>query len=207
MVNGNQPPIRGVIFDFGNVIYRFDNRRILEGLSALCGRPVGDLAILMAASTLPEDYESGRVDSPQFLEGVSQLCGYTFEEAAFRHAFVEIFTPIESTQKLIRSLAPNYKLGLISNTNPWHFEHAILTCEVFPLFAAVTLSHELKAMKPDRRLYEDSLAKLGLPAEACVFIDDRPEFAEGATQLGMHGITYTDFESLKKALESLGVSS
>lgn len=199
------PPIRGVIFDFGNVIYRFDNGRILAGLAGLCGRSVGELAARVGNSTLSEDYESGRLDSSAFLEGVSTLCGFPFERKAFIKAFTEIFTPIDSTLELIRRLAPHYRLGLISNTNPWHFEHAIRTCEVFPLFSAVTLSHELKAMKPDRRLYEDALTKLALPAEACVFIDDRPEFAEAATRLGLRGITYTDGETLNRELEALGV--
>jgi FMN phosphatase YigB (HAD superfamily) len=197
--------IRGIIFDFGNVIYRFDNRRIFAGLSPLCGRSVEELAALLGRSTLPLDYEAGQVDSSEFLEGVSRLCGFPFERVAFIRAFTEIFTPIEGTLELIRCLAPHHRLGLISNTNPWHFEHAIRTCEVFPLFRAVTLSHEMKALKPDPRLFEDSLAKLGLPAEACVFIDDRPEFAEGAARFGMRGITYTDHPTLIRELQALGV--
>jgi len=198
-------PIRGVIFDFGNVIYRFDNGRILAGLAPLCGRSVKELAGLLENSTLPLDYEAGRLDSAEFLAGVSKLCGFPFEEEGFIRAFTEIFTPIESTLELIRRLVPRYRLGLISNTNPWHFEHAIRPCEVFPLFQAVTLSHELKALKPDPRLFEDSLRKLGLAAEVCVFIDDRPEFAEAATRLGMHGITYTDADNLVRSLEAVGV--
>jgi len=198
-------PIRGVIFDFGNVIYGFDNLRILAGLSKLCGRSVGELATLLGESTLSPDYESGRLDSSEFLGGVSRLCGYSFEEDAFVHAFTDIFTPIESTLDLIRRLASRYRLGLLSNTNPWHFERVIRPCEVFPLFHAVTLSHEVKAMKPDPRIYEDALAKLGLAAGECVFIDDRPEFAEAATRLGMHGITYTNYEKLIGELRALGV--
>lgn len=199
------PAIRGIVFDFGNVIYRFDNARMLTGLSGLCGRPADELAALMGASALSEEYESGRLDSKAFLARVSSLCGCPIAESDFVRVFTDIFTPIESTLELIRRLAPNYRLGLISNTNPWHFESIIRPCEIFPLFRAVTLSFEVKAMKPDLRLYEDSLAKLSLPAPSCVFIDDRPEFAEGAARLGMHGITYTGAESLRAALEALGV--
>ena len=205
MGSQNSSAIRGIIFDFGNVIYRFDNLRILAGLSPLCGRPMGELAALLGDSSLPLDYEAGRVDSSEFLEGVSRLCGFPFEKESFFHAFTDIFTPIESTLELIRRLAPRYRLGLISNTNPWHFEHVIRTCEVFPLFSAVTLSHELKALKPDSRLFQDSLRKLDLPAETCIFIDDRPDFAEAANGQGMHGIIYADGESLIQTLEAMGV--
>ena len=200
-----QSEIRGIIFDFGNVIYRFDNRRILAGLAPLCGRSVVELAGLMAGSSLPEDYEAGRLDSAEFLAGVSRLCEYPFEESAFVRVFTDIFAPIESTLDLIRRLKPHYRLGLISNTNPWHFEHAIRTCEVFPLFDAVTLSFEMKALKPDRRLFEDALAKLNLTPEVCVFIDDRPDFAEAATRMGMQGITCLDEAGLLRDLAVLGV--
>jgi putative hydrolase of the HAD superfamily len=201
----NPESLRGILFDFGNVIYRFDNGRILAGLAPLCGRSVPELTGLMAATSLPLDYEAGRVDSERFLAGVSELCGFPFERDAFIRAFSEIFTPIESTLDLIRRLAPRYRLGLISNTNPWHFERAICPCEVFPLFQAVTLSFEVKALKPDPCLFADCLAKLGLPAETCAFIDDRPDFAEAATALGMQGITYTSPEGLIAGLEAHGV--
>jgi len=167
---------------------------------------VGELTSLLGHSSLPLDYEAGQVDSSEFLEGVSRLCGFPFEGESFIRAFTDIFTPIESTLELIRRLAPRYRLGLISNPNPWHFEHAIRTCEVFPLFGSVTLSHEVKALKPDSRLFQDSLRKLDLPAEACIFIDDRLDFAKGASRFGMHGITYTDHPSLIRELEALGVS-
>ena len=32
-----EAPIKAILFDFGNVVCRFDNARFLEGLSALCG--------------------------------------------------------------------------------------------------------------------------------------------------------------------------
>jgi putative hydrolase of the HAD superfamily len=200
-------PVRGIIFDFGNVIYRFDNGRILSGLAEPCGRSVAELAGLMAKSTLPLDYEAGRVDSEEFLEGVSRLCGFPFEREAFFRVFTDIFTPIEPTLDFIRRVAPRYRLGLISNTNPWHFEHAIRPCEVFPLFQAVTLSFAMKALKPDARLFRDSLAQLDLPAEACVFIDDRPDFAEAATALGLRGIVYTTHDQMIRDLSALGVKA
>jgi putative hydrolase of the HAD superfamily len=47
------------------------------------------------------------------------------------------------------------------------------------------------ASKPDPRLFEDALAKLGLMAEECIYIDDKPAFAQAATNHLLHGITYT----------------
>jgi HAD superfamily hydrolase (TIGR01509 family) len=200
--------IKAVIFDFGNVICAFDHARILAALAPACGKSPEDLRELIFGNPqLLTAYESGDIDSAEFRARISALCGHDFPEADFIQAFTDIFTPLETTFELIRQLKPRYKLGLISNTNPWHFEHAIQTAEVFPLFDAVTLSYEVGALKPDPRLFEDSLAKLDLMAEECVFIDDIPTFAQAADACLMHGITYTGPDALRAKLRALGLEA
>ena len=198
--------ICGIFFDFGNVICTFDNLRIVEALASACGRSPADLQRQVFGSDLPRSYESGAIGSREFLAGVSALCGHRFEEASFVRAFTDIFAPIPATFELIRRLHGRYRLGLISNTNPWHAEHGIRTTSIFPLFDAVTFSYEVHALKPDPRIFEDALARLGQPPGACVFIDDIPAFAEAATALGMHGINYTGPEALEAELRLLGVA-
>ena len=202
-----EPALEAVVFDFGNVLCTFDNRRILAGLAPLCGLPPAELSRRIAGSDLPRAYESGEIGSPAFLAGLSDLCGHAFPEAAFLRAFTGIFTPIEPVWHLVRALKPRYRLGLLSNTNPWHFDHSIRPTPVFPLFDAVTLSYEVGAMKPDPRIYADAVAKLALPPEACVFIDDLAENVEGARAVGMRGIQYTGPEALEMALRDLGIQA
>ena len=65
-----ESPVRALIFDFGNVQYRFDNGRFLAGLSRLCGRSAEELKrAIYDDSSLSLDYEAGRIDSPTFLAG------------------------------------------------------------------------------------------------------------------------------------------
>ncbi len=200
-------PVRALIFDFGNVQYRFDNGRFLTGLARLSGRSTEELKrAIYDDSSLSQDYESGRIDSQAFLEGVSALCGLALTEAEFLPVFTDLFTPIDSTLDLMRKLKPTYRIGLLSNTCPWHFDHFIRTAPVFPLYDTVTLSYEVGASKPDPRIYQDALAKLALPPEACVYIDDLPPFAEAATKLGMIGLTYTTPVVLMAQLRALKVA-
>ena len=203
------PPslIQAVLFDFGNVLCTFDNGRITAALAPVCGLSPGELARRIQGSDLPRAYEAGEIPSQVFRAGISDLCGCAFEEGLFVRAFTEIFTPLEGTWRLVRDLKGRVRLGLLSNTNPWHFEHGIRTTAIFPLFETVTLSFEVGALKPDRRIFEDALAKLALPPEACVFVDDIPAFVEGARSLGMHGIPFTDPDALRAALRALGVEA
>lgn len=200
--------IRGVIFDFGNVIYRFDLRRCTAELSRLCGLDSEEIhRRVFDESGLEWDYMAGNLDSGQFLEQVSRLLGHPFEEEAFARIFSDIFTPIESTLDLVRSLKPRYKLGLISDTSQWHFERAIQHCPVFPLFDSVQLSYLERRLKPDRGLFEHCLARLGLEPGECVFIDDRAPNTAGARAMGIHAIKYTGHEALLEGLRDLGIKT
>ena len=202
-----ESPVRALIFDFGNVQYRFDNNRFLAALSRLSGRSAEALKqAIYDDSSLSQDYEAGRIDSQAFLAGVSALCGQELTEAEFIPVFTDLFTPIDSTLELVRKLKPTYRIGLLSNTSPWHFEHAIRTCPVFSLYDTVTLSYEVGASKPDPNIYQDALAKLDLPPAACIYIDDLPPFAEAATKLGLIGLTYTTPVALMAQLRQLKVA-
>lgn len=63
-------------------------------------------------------------------------------------------------------------------------------------------------LKPDPRAYALCLERLGLPASACVFVDDQPNNVAGATNAGMQGIQFDirqPARSYRRALAMLGV--
>jgi putative hydrolase of the HAD superfamily len=200
------PLIRGVIFDFGNVISAFDVGKFLRRLCGWSGTGVETLRDRIYGSGLHSRYERGEISSEEFHREISRISGARVPPEEFAEAFTDIFTPLESTQRLVRSLKGKYRLGLLSNTNEWHFERHIRNVPVFPLFDAVTLSYEVRALKPSPEIYRDALRKLSLPPEECVFIDDIREYAEGASALGIRGIRYTGHDDLLRALADLRVS-
>jgi HAD superfamily hydrolase (TIGR01509 family) len=187
-----EAPIRAVIFDFGNVLCGFDNAKFLEGLAKLSGTPAKELETrLYHDSTLTQEYDRGEISSAGFLAGVTSLCGVDLPEAEFIQVYTDIFTPNPAVFDLVQRIKRHHRVGLLSNTNPWYFEHVIAKTEIFPLFDSVTLSYEVGASKPDPRLFDDALQKLDLMAEECVFIDDQSANAQAATEHLLHGIVYT----------------
>jgi putative hydrolase of the HAD superfamily len=198
--------IDAVIFDFGNVLCTFDVEIFVRDIARRTGAPADHLARAFKRSTpLIIQYETGLISSDQFFKQVSHQVGITLSRSDFRKAYCSIFNAIPETLELVKHLHPHYKLGLLSNTNEWHFACAIQTLDIFPLFEAVSLSFEVKAMKPAHPPYRDVLEKLRLPAERCVYIDDVPQNVETATGLGMRAIQYTSHRALCSTLEEYGV--
>jgi putative hydrolase of the HAD superfamily len=198
--------IRAIIFDFGKVIADYDHGLFVERLAAVCAMSADELAgRFREEGSLFNDFEVGAISPAQFLGEMSRVCGHALSEAVLFPIFTDIFTPIPSTCELIRKLKGRYRLGLISNTNPWHYQHGIQDSEAFPLFDTVTLSFQAKALKPSPRIFEDALEKLDLVSEECVFIDDIPAFVEAANGLRFHGIQYRGPKELLEDLEAMNI--
>jgi putative hydrolase of the HAD superfamily len=199
--------IKAVVFDFGNVICQFDNDLFLRSMLPHTGKGFRELKEAIYASDLPRRYETGLVSSENFYREATRLGNLSIPMEVFFRAFNDIFTPIPSTYALIRELKKRYRVGLLSNTNEWHYEHYFKSVEVFPLFDSVTLSFDVKEMKPGAGIYRDALGKLGVQPEECVYIDDIEVYAEGARRLGMKGIRYVSHDSLVESLRALGVGA
>ncbi len=197
--------IKAIIFDFGNVIYHFDNNIFLEKISNSSDKTASELSELIYNSDLPIQYETGLISSEKFFNEITRICDLSISKIKFIKVYTDIFTPIQTTINLIRSLKCIYKIALLSNTNEWDFEHIIKTCEVYNLFDAVSLSFKVKAMKPDNRIFLDSISKLKLKPEECVYIDDIERYVEAAKQIGINGIHYVSYEKLISSLEKLSI--
>ena len=195
--------IKAIIFDFGNVICKFDYGLFVSKISGHSPKPAEEIRdLILRKSGLHRLYETGTISSDEFFNRTVSLCGLNISKEDFIQAYVTIFSPVNSTIELIKILKKNYKIALLSNTNEWHFNYAIKPLEIFEQFDAVTLSHEVKTMKPDPGIYEDCLMKLELQPHECIYIDDIRENSDQATKMGMTGIQYQSNDELLKSLYS-----
>jgi epoxide hydrolase-like predicted phosphatase len=71
------------------------------------------------------------------------------------------------------------------------------------LFDGIVISGEEGTRKPDPRMYELGAERIGLPPDACVFVDDLPFNLEPAEALGMATVHHTDAGTTVAELEVL----
>lgn len=198
--------IRAVVFDFGNVLCSFNVRLLAENLASASGLPLERIREgLLECRDIAELYETGLITTEVFLQGVVERTGVSLGSEHLRQAYCAIFAPIPESFDLVRQLKGRYKLGLLSNTSELHYECAIRPVEIFPLFDAVTLSFEVKAMKPSEKIYRDILTKLAVPPEACVYVDDIEENVLAARSLGFRATVYRSPGELRSFLHAEGV--
>ena len=66
-------------------------------------------------------------------------------------------------------------------------------------------SHLVKRRKPDPVIYQLILAKASHAAEACIYIDDKPDFLKPAQDLGMTIIAFKNSSQLEDELKALSL--
>jgi 2-haloacid dehalogenase len=67
----------------------------------------------------------------------------------------------------------------------------------------VVISGDVKATKPDPRIYQILFSRCGIDPRRAVFVDDAVANIETARQLGLHGIVFGGPESLRRELTEL----
>jgi putative hydrolase of the HAD superfamily len=114
------------------------------------------------------------------------------------------WAPEPEMQDLVARLGSKCRLAILSNSDPLNSRGYTQKGWYGP-FDPLILSHEIGILKPDRRIYDILLQRLGLPPEECVFIDDQQPCLDTAAQLGMKTILYSSVQQLEEELKKMGI--
>ena len=201
--------IRGLIFDFGGVLWdmRWDASAELEREHELRER------------ALPETLYTGDVWR-QLAVGV----GDRDEWLSSAHAELEAVAgrPLPALHQqwrerqhlivqnieLIRRLRGRYRMSVLSNAD-LSLAQRLRDAGIRELFDDVVVSAEVGVAKPEPRIYALAAERLGLPPAECVFIDDAERNVDAARASGMQAVYFRvdRGDDLEHQLRELGVEA
>jgi len=201
--------MKGVVFDFGNVIAFFDHRRACRQLAALSASGVTEEEVFQAVfgTPLESDFDCGRLSPPAFIQRLRILLQLVGSDDAIVAAWCDIFWPNEEVASLIPRLnKATHRLLLASNTNELHYQwFRRRFAEPLARFDGLVLSHQLGFRKPAPEFFRRCVEVSLLSPQDSVYIDDRPDFVDAARTIGMRGIVYEPGLGLSEALQAEGV--
>jgi FMN phosphatase YigB (HAD superfamily) len=198
--------IKAVIFDLGRVIVPFDFNRGYIRIAPLCGIPPAEIPARIARTGLVERFESGAIAPREFVRELSKHLNLDTSYENFCEMWSSIFLPDTLIpETMLRDIARNYRLLLLSNTNAIHFE---MLRENYPLlrhFHSLVLSYEVGAMKPLPLIYRRAIEAAGCLPEECFFTDDMPAYVEGARREGIDAVQFESAVQIEMELRKRGV--
>jgi epoxide hydrolase-like predicted phosphatase len=157
--------------------------------------------------------ERGEISEDEFLDGLTDglesILGHRPHLHHFRHVFFEALDPNQEMIELMRELkASGLKMAMLTNNvREWEpLWRSMLPVD--EIFEEVIDSAFVGYRKPELQIYELTLERIGMPANACLFIDDLQPNCEGAEALGMNAVHFRDNEqAIGEIRAALGASA
>ena len=202
----NRDPIEVILYDLGNVILPFSHYQIAEKLSLFSHRkeyqdPQRIFSYLFDFQNgVINSYEVGEVSSAKFFKSLKESLDLSISFEQFIPIWNDIFAENQEVSQIILSQKGEWKLGLISNTNPLHFDYCLKKFPILRTFDKWILSHEVGFKKPAVEIFRRAIEWASVEPEKIIFIDDMKKHVEVAVSLGMQGIHFISFEQLREEI-------
>lgn len=187
------PTYDACLIDVFETVLTVDQARHGQLLAQRAGVSPGDFAA--AAGEWGAKLTDGRATLAEAIEAVVRGSGGEPGEdevaalvAADQELIIELATVYPDTVPFLEELrAAGVRTAFVSNCseNTWRLLSAL---GLSALVDELVLSCEVGAAKPDPKIYQVALDRLGVSADRTVFIDDQQRFCVGATALGITAI-------------------
>jgi putative hydrolase of the HAD superfamily len=197
--------IKTIIFDLGGVIFFYDHMIACRKLSKFSNRSAEEIYSSIFHSALIKRYSKGMISAEEFSREVSRRNSIEIDFDRFKTMWSKIFWPNKPVWKLLERLKDGYKLLLLSNTDPIHFEAGIARHSIIRVFDDLVLSYRVKSVKPEKKIFLEAVKRSGCRPDEIVYIDDVREFADVAASLGMKAVHYKNIKQLIGDLRKIGV--
>lgn len=204
--------IRAIVSDFGGVL----TTPLFHAFARVqddSGIPVASLGLALARIQEEDgahplyELEKGHMTEPDFVARLERALSDELGRPAPLHEFSERYwSYLDPNDDLIAYMAGlrdrGYAMALLTNNvREWEPRWRSML-PVDDIFGVVVDSAFVGMRKPEREIYELTLERLGLPAQACVFLDDIEVNCDAARELGMTAVAFRDTEQAIAEIEA-----
>ncbi len=197
--------VQVLLFDLGGVLVDYTGVRDIAPLLRVSATE-NEIRRHFASCPHVGAYCTGRLDRMQFGEHMVRDWGLTVSAEQFLQEFRTWSRGLlPGAAELLSSLRPRFRLAALSNSNELHWERHTNDIGVTALFEVAISSHQVGAAKPDPAIYQEALARLGVPPEAIMFFDDSYANVVAASGLGMRAFQVEGIDALRHCLVAEGL--
>lgn len=192
------------VFDMDDVLYDYDWRVRMNGLTELTGHDFPELRRRWWHDEGEWAAEAGRfADADAYHAAFTEAIGLQLSVADWIANRRSAMTPWPESLATVERAAQLGSVSLLTNNGALVEAHlAELAPELVPLFGdELHTSSFYGARKPDPVVFANMLAHYGVPAEQVFFADDLQVNVDGARTLGIEAHRFTDPASLTAAID------
>lgn len=199
-----QPPV--IVFDLGAVLIDWNPRYLYRKLFD----DEAEMESFLREICTPEwnaEQDRGR----SWAEAVALLSAEHPEHQTMIQAYKDrweemMVGPIDGTVAILERLkTEGHEIHALTNWSAETFPKAKARFSFLQRFESILVSGEEGMKKPDERIFQLLLQRIGHAAERCLFIDDSVKNIEAASKLGFDAVLFENPSLLQNALQSRGL--
>jgi len=205
--------LKAIIFDFGGVLLDLDISETKAAMSKL-------LNTKMAAPyknkyrEITLALEKGEMLPEAFIFAIQSMCEPVPQGREVVDAWNAMLCGWQQDRfTLLDELKKDYNIYLLSNTNQIHLDYVMRELkEVYQIdnfedrfFDQCFYSHKMNAWKPEKEIYKQVEAIIGLERSEFIFIDDNSNNVIGAKELGWQAYLHPTNTDLRLTLNNAGI--
>ena len=197
------------IFDMDDVLYDYDWRVRMQGMTSVTGIPLAELRRRWWNTEGEWAAEAGvYATAEEYIAAHEKALGITIdldEWLSFRRVAM---TPWPESIAAVERAAELGQVTLLTNNGALVSRHLrTLAPELVDVFGDhLHTSSDYFARKPDPVVYERVLEKYGVAASDAFFADDRPENIEGAASVGITAHLFRTSAGMRAAIEEFAAA-
>lgn len=196
--------IKLILFDLGGVLFTDGTSKFIKSISSKCKIPLEKVSDIVNGE-LGLKYREAQITRGEFWNQLVSKLSLTENIIDLENEWISYYQLLEKTKEIITKLKEKYKVYYLSNNVKERAERLNEKFDYLKLFDGGVYSHEVKAIKPDPKIYEFALNKSGFSANETVFIDDKQFCLDPAKKMGIQTILFETPEKLEQDLIELEV--
>jgi FMN phosphatase YigB (HAD superfamily) len=202
------PQVKAIALDFGGVLFA-------EGKSVAVARLArdyaydGELVSRLLVSPQSKDLRKGLIRDHEFWGWVQDQLPQACNALTVRRVWYESYILDHNVLDLLQKLKHRYRLIAFSDNIRSRVDYLERKYHFRRLFEEEVYSFDFHSLKPDKNLIGTMIQVSRCSPREIVYVDDSPDCAGPARDLGINFILYAqpEFGELEKALGNLGIRS
>ncbi|MBT3545618.1 MAG: HAD-IA family hydrolase [Saprospiraceae bacterium] len=205
--------LKAIIFDFGGVLLDLDISKTKAAMGKLLNTEmVAPYKNKYREITLA--LEKGEMLPEAFIFAIQSMCEPVPQGREVVDAWNAMLCGWQQDRfTLLDELKKDYNIYLLSNTNQIHLDYVMRELkEVYQIdnfedrfFDQCFYSHKMNAWKPEKEIYKQVEAIIGLERSEFIFIDDNSNNVIGAKELGWQAYLHPTNTDLRLTLNNAGI--
>lgn len=199
--------IKAITFDLDGVYFLNGKKNFIKALVDLGVSEEEAVRVFLKSVEMNELYKCGKWDDEEYWSWALKEWGLDLPVNEITRLLISGYEVNDDVVETVRKVRKaGYRTCICSNNFPARINGLNERFDFLKDFDIVVLSYEQGVTKPDKRIFKTLIQKSQVSPNELVYSDDDESKFAPAIELGINAFLYTDFESFKLKLQTLGVN-